>query len=120
MSNATAFLEGYIADYLIANGGYMSLHTGDPTAGNEVTGGSYTRSAVAFAKSGSEPTALTNTGIVEFPVATVAWGNITHAAIQSAAVAGNMLVKFPVAVAKTIGIGDVARFLIGDIDITVN
>lgn len=120
MTAATAFLEGYIADYIIANGIRMSLHTGNPTTGNEVVGGAYARAAVTFSKSSSEPTLLTNTAIVEFPVATAAWGTISHAAIMSATTGGNMLARFPVNTPKAIAIGDVARFLAGDIDLTVN
>lgn len=120
MTAATAFLEGVIADYIIANGGYISLHTANPTSGNEVVGGAYARSAVTFNKSASEPTLMTNTAVVEFPVATAAWGTITHAAIMSAPTLGNMLARFPVNTPKTIAIGDVARFLAGDIDLMVN
>lgn len=120
MTAATAFLEGYIAGYIIANGGYMSLHTGNPSGGNEVAGGSYARAAVTFTKSSSEPTLLTNNAIVEFPVATAVWGVISHAAIMSAPTGGNMLARFAVNAPKSIGIGDVARFLAGDVDISVN
>ena len=120
MSAASGFFEGYIADYIIANGIKVSLHTGDPSGGNEVVGGAYARADVTFEKSGSEPTILTNTAIVEFPVATANWGTITHAAIQSAAIGGNMIAKFAVSAPKAIASGDVARFLTGEIDVVVD
>lgn len=120
MSDATAFLEGYIADYVIANGVYISLHTGLPTSGNEVTGGSYARRPVVFTKSGSEPTLITNNALVEFAVASAAWGTISHFAVMSALTVGNMLIRKAVVTPKVIAIGDVARFLAGEIDGSIN
>lgn len=120
MSDATAFLEDIICDYIEANGLYVSLHTGPPTSLNEVTGGAYARRPIAYTRSGTEPTIMSNDATIEFAVATANWGTITHYAIMSASVGGNMLVRKAVTTPKEINIGDVARFLTGELDISVN
>jgi hypothetical protein len=119
MSDATAFLEDLIADLVDANGGWVSLHTANPP-GSEVAGGAYARQAVAYSRAGTEPTVLSNNAIIEFPVATADWGVITHIGLWDAAVAGNLIARKTVAVPKEIKIGDVARFLVGDLDVTIN
>lgn len=120
MSDATAYLEDLIADIVETSGIYVSLHTALPTGGNEIVGGSYARRPIAYSRAGTEPTVLSNSGIVEFAVASSNWGVITHFAIWDALAAGNMLIRKSVIVPKTINIGDVARFLIGEIDVSIN
>lgn len=119
MSDATPFLEGAIRDIITASP-YVGLHTGDPSGANEVTGGSYARVSVSFNSSGSEPTVLTNSAIVEFPVAMADWGVITHIAVYSAIAAGNRLVKSAVVTPKNIVNGDIVRFNPGDLVIEID
>jgi hypothetical protein len=120
MSDATTYFENTIAVLFMGLNTYVSLHTALPTAPNEVAGGAYARQPVDFTMAGSEPTVLSNDAIIEFPIATADWGNITHFAIWDAAVGGNMLIRKAVTVPKTILIGDVARFLVGELDVSIN
>lgn len=90
---------------------YLALFTADPTrAGtqtNEVSGGSYARTAVTFgapADSGSAEE-VKNT-IVNFPTPTADWGVVTHWGIMDATTAGNMLYHGALTSSKTIQNGD--------------
>lgn len=117
---ALPILETYIKDYIVANGGFVSLHTGLPTNANEVAGGSYARRPVAYSVAGSEPTVMTNTAMVEFAVATADWGVVTHYAIHSAATGGNMIARTELADPKNITVGDVVRFAPGDLIVRID
>jgi len=100
---------------------YVALFTSDPTdtgsAGTEVSGGSYTRTAATFSVSGDT---ATNTAGIEFPAATASWGAISHIGIMDASSGGNMLVHAALSTAKTIADGDVFRIPTGDLDITLD
>jgi hypothetical protein len=100
---------------------YVALFTSDPTdtgsAGTEVSGGSYARTAATFSVSGDT---ATNTAGIEFPAATASWGTISHIGIMDASSGGNMLVHAALSTAKTIADGDVFRIPTGDLDITLD
>lgn len=100
---------------------YVGLFTSDPTdtgaAGNEVSGGSYARTAVTFSVTGDT---ASNTAAVEFPAATATWGSVTHIGVHDASSGGNMLVHAALSTAKTIADGDVFRIPTGDLDITLD
>lgn len=65
--------------------------------------------------------ATENTNVIEFAEATGDWGTITHFAIFDALTGGeNMLAHGSLAASKTIGSGDNASFIAGDIDISFN
>lgn len=73
------YSEDLVLDWLLTNAAatrptawYVSLYTVAPTdsgGGTEVSGGSYTRTAVTFTVSGTSPTLATNSATVEFPTA---------------------------------------------------
>jgi hypothetical protein len=100
---------------------YVALFTSNPTdtgsAGTEVSGGSYARTAATFSVSGDT---ATNTAGIEFPAATASWGTISHIGIMDASSGGNMLVHAALSTAKTIADGDVFRIPTGDLDITLD
>ena len=101
---------------------YLGLFTSDPTdtgsAGTEVSGNGYTRTAVTFTVSGD---VATNSGAVEFPAATGSgWGTISHVGVIDASSGGNMVVHSSLSVAKAINVGDVFRVPAGDFDITAS
>jgi hypothetical protein len=107
----------------LLTGRYISLHTGSPVSGggNEVAGGDYARQAAGtFTQSGSNPTSAVNDNSVAFPVATGNWGNITHFGVWTAAVGGDLIAYNTVAVAKTIGTGDIARWPAGSLEVTAD
>jgi hypothetical protein len=99
---------------------YLALYTSDPTdadTGTEVSGGAYARQVVTF----SAPTqvagkgTISNTVDLTFPVATAAWGTITHIGIRSAATGGNLLYYGPVSNARSILANDQLKFLAGEL-----
>jgi hypothetical protein len=98
---------------------YVALFTTDPTdagTGTEVSGGSYARTAVTFTVSGDT---ASNSGAVEFPEATGSWGTITHIGIYDASTSGNLIAHAALTASKAIASGDILRFQIGDIDVTL-
>lgn len=100
---------------------YLGLFTADPTdtggGAAEITGGGYARKAVTFSVSGN---LATNTGAVEFDVATGAWGTISHVAVFDASTGGNQIAYAALSAAKAITTDDVLRFPAGDVDITLD
>src|SRR6185295_3635433 len=102
MTDASPYAEGRLLTYLlITNPAYVSLHTGAPS-GNEVSGNNYARQLMEFSNSGSAPTVASNTNVEEFPVATGAWGTLTHFALWDAVSGGNMLVSKALTASKVI------------------
>lgn len=99
---------------------YLGLFTAAPSesgGGTEVSGGSYAREAVTFSVSGN---LATNSGAIEFPVATANWGTITHVAVFDASSGGNQIAYASLTASKTIASGDVLRVPAGDLDITLD
>jgi hypothetical protein len=99
---------------------YLGLFTSAPDesgGGTEVSGGSYAREAVTFTISGN---LATNTGAIEFPVATANWGTISHVAVFDASTGGNQIAYAALTASKTIASGDVLRVPAGDLDITLD
>jgi hypothetical protein len=98
---------------------YVALFTDDPTdadTGTEVSGGSYARTVVTFTVSGDT---ASNSGAVEFPEATGSWGTITHIGIYDASTSGNLIARAALSASKAIASGDILRFPIGDLDVTL-
>lgn len=98
---------------------YIGLFTDDPTdagTGTEVSGNAYARTAVTFTVSGDT---ASNSGAVEFPEATGSWGTITHMGIYDAATSGNLIAHAALTASKAIASGDILRFPIGEIDVTL-
>jgi hypothetical protein len=99
---------------------YIGLFTAAPSesgGGTEVSGGSYAREAVTFSVSGN---LATNSGAIEFPVATADWGAITDIAVFDASTGGNQIAYATLTASKTILSGDVLRIPAGDLDITLD
>jgi len=101
---------------------YVGLFTSDPTdtgsAGTEVSGFSYARTAATFTVTGDT---ATNSSAVEFPAASGGnWGTIGWIGIMDASSGGNMIIHSALDVAKAINDGDVFRIPTGDLDITAS
>ncbi|MCP4790719.1 MAG: hypothetical protein GY881_10850 [Gammaproteobacteria bacterium] len=126
MSQATNYLENKIAEHVFGGSAYtapstlyVALFTSAPSdtgSGTEVSGGSYTRMAMAFTVSSDT---ASNTSNVEFPKATASWGTVTHFAIYDASSSGNMLCYGTLTASKAVASGDTLRFNAGELDITV-
>lgn len=99
---------------------YVGLFTADPGetgGGTEVSGGSYARQVATFSVTGDT---ASNTGNVEFPLATADWGTITHGAVFDAVSGGNMIAYGALTTPKEINTGDILRIPTGDFDVTLN
>lgn len=100
---------------------YVGLFTADPgdagSGATEISGNGYTRKAVTFTVTGDT---ATNSGAVEFDVATGSWGTISHCAIFDASSGGNQIAYSALTISKAISTGDVLRFPAGDIDVTLD
>ena len=96
---------------------YLGLFTADPSSATEISGSGYTRKAVTFTVTGDT---ATNSGAVEFPVATASWGTISHVAIFDAATTGNQIAYAALTTSKAIGVDDVLRFPVGEVDVTLS
>jgi hypothetical protein len=127
MAAMSNYLETALVNAVLRNTSYTSpttvyvgLFTSDPTdagSGTEVSGGSYTRKAMAFSSPSNGATS--NSSAVEFDQATASWGTVTHIAIRDALTAGNMLYHSPLDASKTIATGDVFRVAIGSLSVTL-
>lgn len=104
---------------------YISLHSADPglTGTSELSGNGYARVAVSVASgSWSAPATngsvrqITNAGAVAFAAATGSdWTSATYFGIWDALTTGNFKRGAALTTAKTVQVGDVASFAIGDL-----
>ena len=123
----TNTFETRVLEWLLTTGSptrptawYLGLFTGAPGeagGGTELSGDAYVREAVTFTVSGDT---ATNSGAVEWPVATGNWGTITHVAIFDALTSGNMIAYAALSNSKTIETGDVLRIPATDLDVTLD
>jgi hypothetical protein len=79
--------------------------------------GAYARQTIALTVTGDT---ASNSANIEFPEATGSWGTVTHMAVFDALSGGNQIAYAALTASKAIGIGDVLRFPIGDIDVTLD
>ena len=117
----TAILNHFLGTsaYTFVGTIYCALFTTTPTmpagtGGTEVSGGAYARQPMAFTATGSGPAVASNSGLVQFPTATAAWGTIVGAGLYTALTGGTLIDAGALAVSKTIGTGDVFAFPIGN------
>lgn len=93
----------------------FSTATTDGGGGTELSGSGYARQVITFGSiSGGQ---ILNSNQVSFPVNSGpgSWAQATHWAIFDASSGGNMLRHAPLAVAKTIAVGEQATFPIGSL-----
>lgn len=122
----SAYLDNKVIDHVLGSGTYskpaalyVALFNGNPASGGteiSTSGSGYARQSAAFTISANS---ATNTANIEFPVATSAWGSITHIAIYDASTSGNQLVTSQLTTSKTIGIGDVLRIPASNLNVTL-
>ena len=127
MAEMSNYLENALINATLRNTSYTSpaavyvgLYTSDPTdanTGTEVSGGSYTRTAVTM----GSPTdgVSTNTAAVEFPQASGTWGTVGWIGILDATSSGNLLYHTALDTSKTISSGDIFKIAIGGLSVTL-
>lgn len=99
---------------------YAALYTtatDDASAGTEVVGGSYQRTAVTFAAPSNGVTS--NSSTVTFNPASASWGTVTHFALYDASSGGNRLYHGALQVSKTVDNGDIFTFPAGQLQLTL-
>lgn len=131
MGSFSDYWENEILDHLFSKGSYtpptiyLALSTADPGddgAGlSEPSGNGYARAATAASDwNAASGGALDNADVIEFPEATGAWGTVTHFALLDAASGGHLLAHGTLSQSKTIASGDTARFVAGDLEISLD
>lgn len=127
MAEMSTYLENALINATLRNTSYTSpatvyvgLYTSDPTdanTGTEVSGGSYTRTAVTM----GSPTdgVSTNSAAVEFPQASGSWGTVGWIGILDASTSGNLLYHTALDTSKTISSGDIFKIAIGGLSVTL-
>ena len=104
---------------------YLALYKTDPTGadtGTEVTGGAYARVQLNMgepADVGGKQT-IKNPAEIRFPVATAAWGEITHVGIRTAQTGGALISSVALKQPRTIEAGDRAVFLVNNAVISLS
>lgn len=130
MSAFTNFLEDKVLNHVLRNVAYtqpttvfLGLFTdapGETGGGTEVptTDTGYARQAATFGAPANGT--ITTSANIEFPIATTAWGTITHVALFDQSAAGNMLIYGALTVSKVVGAGDQFRITTGNLTITLD
>lgn len=98
---------------------YIGLFTSDPTdaaTGTEVTGGGYVRQTITFSVSTSGSSS--NSADILFPVASAAWGTVTHFGIFDALTAGHLLYYGALTPNKSVASADQIKITSGTLTIT--
>jgi hypothetical protein len=127
MAEMSNFLENALINATLRNTSYTSpaavyigLYTSDPTdanTGTEVSGGSYTRTAVTMGAPSNGVS--TNSAAVEFPQASGSWGTVGWIGILDATSSGNLLYHTALDTSKTISSGDIFKIAIGGLSVTL-
>lgn len=85
----------------------------------EVTGGGYARQDMIGTSPWNPPSSglITNTGLISFPAATTAWGQVDHFGFYDALTGGNLLWYDILQTARIVNPGDVFEFAIAQIQL---
>ena len=129
----TNYLAAEILDHLFTDGAYappatlyLGLSTTTPTEGGgnftEPTDG-YSRVATTAADwaaaTVANPAVKTTVAEKSFPTAAGSWGEITHCGLWYASTGGNLLSAAQLETPRTVGAGDILRFGVGGISLTL-
>ena len=139
MGSFSDYLENELLDHVFQCGGanlvpaanlFVALSTADPLdtganlaeplgGGGGFPGGYARATANASHFAAAANGIVTNDADIAFPTATLSWGTISHFAIYDANLAGNMIAHGALAVPKAVAAGDTAKFVVGDIVISL-
>lgn len=131
MGSFSNYWENAILNHLFGKGAYtpptiyVALSAADPGESgsglDEPDGGAYARVATQAADwSNAASGLLDNAGAIEFDAATENWGTMTHFALLDAAGGGNLLAHGSLTQPRTINTTDTARFLPGELEVTLD
>ena len=103
---------------------YVALSTADPGEAGagiaEPVGNGYSRAQTAPADWSRADSTMANSANVEFDEATGAWGTVTHFALFDSDENANFLGSAALGTAKSPTAGDVPRFGIGDLTVSLD
>lgn len=121
MSGMNAYLQKALLDHLFLSGVpyeppaayYISLHTADPgdfgSLVGEVStiGTGYARQSLSAKMGAADASSgvMVNTGVIDFGIATTAWGLINFIGINDAITGGNQIMRGSSAVPKLVSVG---------------
>lgn len=130
MSKFSDYLENKIVNFWLRGnpegvvapaGVYLALYKSDPTDANTGTEcaatGDYARQQVTF--SAPVDGVTSNTALVQFPIASLSWGTVTHIGIFDAPSGGNLLFHGAISPTQTINAGGRIEFPAGSIQISI-
>lgn len=136
MGSFSDYLETNILDQIVGKTdytmpiAYIALCTADPTDAGTGASMNEVANANAYARvttSGSDwdaaaAGATANAAELSFPEATGSWGTVTHFALVDASAygTGNMLAHGTLDASKAVVNGDIVKFAIGALDITLD
>lgn len=126
MSKMTTYLEDKLAAHVLKATAYTvpatiyvalatAVSNGEAGTFTEVTGGAYTRKAIAFGAVSNGTCA--NSADIDFPQATANWGTVTHVVLMDAATGGNALFYQNLTTARLIEIDDILRIPAGSLSV---
>jgi hypothetical protein len=95
-----------------------NLEAGTLTDETSTLGTAYQRQSIAFNAASGGSTA--NSATVTFPVATAAWGTISHVAVMDAQTSGNVLYWGAVTTPKSIDVDDTFQVSANNLTISLN
>jgi len=124
MGSISDYLENKLLDHIFNHNTYtppatvyLGLSLADPlddgSGLNEPSDGNYSRKEITFGAAASRR--VTQSGDVEFPVASTNWGEITHWALFDAETGGNMLAHGSLSVTKNVYIDNVPIVKSGEV-----
>ena len=133
MGALSDYAENELMDHFIGGSAFsapgntcVALFTADPGetgTSNEVSGTSYARVTVTnnVTKWGTASGGVkSNQAEITFPAAGASWGTVTHVGIFDAATSGNFLIYGALSTPKTISTGDVFKFAVGALQLTLS
>jgi len=133
MAGLTNTQENAILDHIVRNqaytpkttwyvGLYTTLPADDGTGGVEVSGGSYARQSVTASSGFNAASAglVDNAAAIDFGTATASWGTIVGFGLFDAVSAGTLHIFGSLTASKTVANGDGAKFLAGELNITLD
>lgn len=130
MAGLTNYGEDLVLDWLFTTATatrptawYVALYTvapGEAGGGTEVSGTSYVRQSGTFTVTGTSPTVASNSVAIEYPAAGGSWGTVVAAGIFDESTSGNLIAFADLSVSKAVSTGDVVRFAVGNLSITLD
>lgn len=131
MGSFSDYLENKILDHVVGKTDYdllanvyLALYTAAPSdagGGTEVSGTNYVRVECSGDWNAASSGAIDNANDITFAEAGAGgWGTITHFALLDASTNGNFLIWGALSSGKSVSEGNTVKFLVGELDITLD